>query len=85
MERSEVFAMINAERAYQDDLWPPHEGHKRGEHCLSMLHVYTRKAEDAWNNGDSLTMWRQIGKLAAVISRALESQENVNLAKGGLR
>lgn len=82
LSRGEVFDVIDAERNYQDNLWPPHDGHKRGEHLMSLIHVYVRKAEEAWNAGDSLNMWRQLAKIAACVSRALESGDTDELKKG---
>jgi uncharacterized protein (DUF934 family) len=87
MNRQEVFEIINTERNYQDNLWPPHNGHKNSEHCLVSLQAYLRKAEDAWitssNNG--IGVWQQLAKMAAIIVRALESSDETIELKKGLR
>lgn len=86
MNRSDVFEVINRERNYQDNIWPPHDGHKNSEHCLVSLQAYLRKAEDAWIVGkDGVTTWQQLAKIAAIITRALETQDEVNLLETGLR
>lgn len=86
LTRAEVFEILDKERKYQDGLWPPHEGHKNSEHCLTSVEAYLRRAEDAWIVSSSeVSTWQQLTKIAAIIVRALESGNETQELKKGLR
>jgi hypothetical protein len=86
LTRQQIFDIINTERQYQDNLWPPHDGHKNTEHCLTTVQVYLRKAEDAWISAkDEVSTWQQLAKIAAVITRALEVGNESEALVNGLR
>ncbi len=86
LTREQVFKIIDTERQYQDNLWPPHDGHKNSEHCLALAQCYVRKAEDAWLNArDEVSTWQQLAKLAAIITRALEVGNETEALLNGLR
>ena len=86
LTREQVFQIIDRERNYQDNLWPPHDGHKNSEHCLTSVQCYLRKAEDAWIASKSeVTTWQQLAKIAAIITRALEVGNESEELLNGLR
>jgi hypothetical protein len=84
LTRSDVYAIIDTERSYQDKTYNPSEvtsdGLTRAQRDLSvapgiaMLEAYIRKASDAWVNtkGDSTPSLQQIAKIAAIAVRVLE-------------
>ena len=84
LSRAQVFEILDKERKYQDGLWPPHDGQKNTEHCLTSVQCYLRKAEDAWIvASDEVSTWQQLAKIAAIITRALEvGNETEELLKG---
>ena len=86
LSREEVFIIINREREYQDSKWPPHEGHKNSEHCLVSVNEYLRKASDIWIGSRSESeVWQQLAKIAAIVTRALESGNGTEELLKGLR
>lgn len=83
--RSDVFELINAERAYQDTTYSKDavlsSGATRGQRDLDvtpglvLLDSYVRKAQDAWTDqktGGSLKSLQQVAKIAAIAVRILE-------------
>lgn len=86
LTREDIFDILNAERNYQDSLWPPHDGHKNSEHALVLASSYLRKAQDQWAVSDSeVSTWQQLAKLAAILVRALEVGNETEELKKGLR
>lgn len=85
LKRTEVYALIEAERLYQDSTYNPAKmlssRQTRGERDLDvtpglvLLDSYVRKAQDAWTDqktGGSLAALQQVAKIAAIAVRILE-------------
>lgn len=98
LSRTEVFALIDKERQYQDSTYNPEgkvsSGLTRRERDsevspgILMLEAYVRKATNAWVNTpvDNLPALQQVAKIAAIAVRILErAGESQELLKVGLR
>ena len=83
MNRTDVYTIIDTERAYQDRTYNPDEvlssGCTRRQRDLDvtshlvLLDVYVKKAMEAWlAKGDNKPSLKQIAKVAAIAVRALE-------------
>lgn len=85
LKRSEVFFLIETERAYQDGAFDPStvlssgltrmERDKDVTAGLLLLETYVRKAEAAWanqKNGSNLKSLQQVAKIAALAVSILE-------------
>jgi hypothetical protein len=84
LEREQVFAIIDSERAYQDLTYNPHEVLSSGQTRLQrdldvapgilMLLEYSDKAKAAWTGGkgSNLSALQQVAKIAAIATRILE-------------
>src|SRR5215471_18409041 len=83
LSRHQVYDLIDGERKYQDKEYSPDEylssGVTRGQRDLDvtghivMLDLYVNKAKEAWNKkGDNRPALKQIAKIAAIATRALE-------------
>jgi len=85
LTREQVFQIFNQERINQAKKWPDHDGHKHTEHCLEMVSIYLRKAQDEWiKSSTEFTTWQQLAKIGACIVRALEcgDETEILLIKG---
>jgi hypothetical protein len=84
LTRTQVFALISNERAYQDVTYDPNEVLSTGVTRLQrdldvtpgilMLEEYNAKARAAWvaRKGSDLPALQQIAKIAAIATRILE-------------
>lgn len=71
--REEAYKLIDTERDYQDRTWPENEERQRPEHALTLIRIYLRKAEDAWNNTkDDMPTMDVIRKIGGIAVRSIE-------------
>ena len=88
MNRTDIFALINQERTYQDEKWSDREQYAVSAPHVLLLDSYVQKAKDRWTGSVSeVDVVQTIAKIAAIAVRALEEikRPDVNLLEIGLR